>query len=59
MLFFNLDDDQGINKIKKDKEIIIETNNNFYNKMKDIKDLSKKLGKDYNKIKKNIVKKRK
>jgi hypothetical protein len=58
MLFFNLDDDKGINKNKTDKDNIIEANNNFYNKMKKIKNLSVKLDKNYDKIKKTIDKKK-
>ena len=47
MLFFNFDDDKGILKYKKDKNIIEKSSNDFYKSLNNIKDVSKKIDTSY------------
>lgn len=47
MLFFNFDDDKGILKYKKDKNIIKKSSNDFYKSLNSIKDVSRKIDSSY------------
>jgi hypothetical protein len=58
MLFFNHDDDKGIQKTKDDINHIKMANVDFYKSMNNIKFLSKKFNDSYNVVQKSVTDKK-